>query len=91
MSLQATMRALADPIRREILNLLKGGRLSAGDICAHFDVTGAAHYYEVVLSETLPPTATKSMIASGFGLSLYTCTPGGGNRVTVRCDAKSTN
>ena len=42
MSLQATMRALADPIRREILNLLKGGRLSAGDICAHFDVTGAA-------------------------------------------------
>ena len=41
MSLQATMRALADPIRREILNLLKGGRLSAGDICAHFDVTGA--------------------------------------------------
>jgi DNA-binding transcriptional ArsR family regulator len=42
MSLQATMRALADPIRREILNLLKGGRLSAGDISAHFDVTGAA-------------------------------------------------
>ncbi len=42
MSLQATMRALADPIRREILNLLKGGRLSAGDISSHFNVTGAA-------------------------------------------------
>ena len=42
MSLQATMRALAAPNRREILNLLKGGRLSAGDICAHIDVTGAA-------------------------------------------------
>ena len=42
MSLQATMRALADPIRREILNLLKGGLLSAGDICSHFDVSGAA-------------------------------------------------
>ena len=42
MSMQATMRALADPIRREILNLLKGGRLSAGDISGHFDVTGAA-------------------------------------------------
>jgi DNA-binding transcriptional ArsR family regulator len=40
--MQATMRALADPIRREILNLLKGGRLSAGDISGHFDVTGAA-------------------------------------------------
>ena len=42
MSLQFTLRALADPIRREILNLLKGGRLSAGEITAHFDVTGAS-------------------------------------------------
>ena len=42
MSLQNTMRALADPIRREILNLLKAGRLSAGEITEHFDVTGAA-------------------------------------------------
>ena len=42
MSLQNTMRALADPIRREILNLLKSGRLSAGEISDHFDVTGAA-------------------------------------------------
>ena len=42
MRLQSTMRALADPIRREILNLLKAGRLSAGEICEHFDVTGAA-------------------------------------------------
>ena len=42
MGLQTTMRALADPIRREILNLLKGGRLSAGEITDHFDVTGAA-------------------------------------------------
>lgn len=42
MALQATLRALADPIRREILNLLKRGRLSAGDIVAHFDVTGAS-------------------------------------------------
>ena len=42
MALQDTMRALADPIRREILNMLKSGRMSAGDICAHFDVTGAS-------------------------------------------------
>ena len=41
MSLQNTLRALSDPIRREILNLLKGGRLSAGQIVEHFDVTGA--------------------------------------------------
>ena len=42
MSLQNTLRALADPIRREILNLLKSGRLSAGEITEHFDVTAAS-------------------------------------------------
>ena len=42
MSLQNTMKALSDPIRREILNLLKESRRSAGEICEHFDVTGAA-------------------------------------------------
>ena len=42
MGIQNTMRALADPIRREILHLLKRGRMSAGDIVAHFEVTGAS-------------------------------------------------
>ena len=42
MGLQQTMKALADPIRREILNMLKSGRMSAGDITAHFEVTGAS-------------------------------------------------
>ena len=42
MGLQNTLRALSDPIRREILNHLKGGRMSAGDIVDHFDVTGAS-------------------------------------------------
>ena len=42
MSLQNTLKALSDPIRREILNLLKSGRLSAGEICDHFEVTGAS-------------------------------------------------
>ena len=42
MSLQRTLKALSDPIRREILNLLKAGPMSAGDISARFDVTGAA-------------------------------------------------
>ena len=42
MSLQNTLKAQSDPIRREILNLLKSGRLSAGEICDHFPVTGAS-------------------------------------------------
>ncbi len=42
MAIQQTLRALADPIRREILNLLRGGRMSAGDITDHFPVTAAS-------------------------------------------------
>ena len=42
MSLQNTLKALSDPIRREILNLLKGGRMSAGEIAGHFPVTAAS-------------------------------------------------
>ena len=42
MGLQQTLRALADPTRREILNLLKKGRLAAGEITENFDMTAAA-------------------------------------------------
>ena len=65
------------------------GRLSelqAGDIVIFTDVNGTQYCYEVVLLETLPKGATQEMIASGFDLSLYTCTPGGASRVTVRCN-----
>lgn len=42
MGLQNTLKALSDPIRREILNLLKNGKLSAGEIVEHFPVSGAS-------------------------------------------------
>lgn len=42
MGIQNTMRALSDPIRREILDLLKAGRRSAGEIAEKFPVSGAA-------------------------------------------------
>ena len=52
MSLQRTLKALSDPIRREILNLLKAGPMAAGDIAARFDVTGAAvSRHQAVLKE----------------------------------------
>ena len=42
-----TFKALGDPVRREILTLLKGGRLSAGEIGSHFDMTGATISYHL--------------------------------------------
>lgn len=42
MGLQQTLKALADPTRREILNLLKRGKRSAGEISDQFDITAAA-------------------------------------------------
>ena len=42
MGLQQTLKALSDPIRREILNLLKKGRMAAGEITAHFSVSAPA-------------------------------------------------
>ena len=42
MGIQNTMKALSDSIRREILELLKSGRLSAGEIGEKFPISGAA-------------------------------------------------
>lgn len=42
MPLQNTLKALADPVRREILNLLKKGRMAVGEITDHFSITAAA-------------------------------------------------
>ena len=42
MGFSETMKALSDPIRREILNMLKGGTMSAGDIANHFNIAGAS-------------------------------------------------
>lgn len=40
-------KALADPVRRQMLELLKNGKMSAGDIGKHFDMTGATISYHL--------------------------------------------
>ena len=47
MGFSETMKALSDPARREILNMLKGGTMSAGDIADRFDMTGASVSYHL--------------------------------------------
>ena len=47
MAFAETFKALSDPVRRQILELLKKGPLSAGDIVSHFDMTGATISYHL--------------------------------------------
>ncbi len=49
MGFAETFKALSDPERREILMLLKNGRLSAGEIGSHFNKTGATISYHLNL------------------------------------------
>ena len=50
MSFQETFKALSDPTRREILQLLRQGALPAGEIAEHFNMTGAtiSHHLSVL-------------------------------------------
>lgn len=47
MGFAETFKALSDPVRREILTLLKNGAMSAGEIGSHFDMTGATISYHL--------------------------------------------
>ena len=49
MSFAETFKALSDPARRQILELLKKGPMSAGEVGSHFDMTGATISYPLTL------------------------------------------
>lgn len=65
MGFAETFKALSDPIRREILTLLKGGRLSSGEIGSHFNMTGATISYHLSIlkkAELVYETREKNFI-----------------------------
>lgn len=65
------------------------GRLSelkAGDLVTVTDMDSVTWEYQVAAVEVLPAHATEEMLSQEFALTLFTCTYGGENRVTVRCD-----
>ena len=49
MSYSETFKALNDPVRRQILTMLKKGRMSAGDISKTFSMTQATVSYHLKL------------------------------------------
>lgn len=64
----------------------KLSRTELGDQVQFTDVDGNVVVYEIVGKDVLMPTAVEEMIAGDFDLTLFTCTYGGKNRVTVYCD-----
>lgn len=62
--------------------------LKTGDSVVFTDMDGISTSYQVVARDVLPPDAVEEMTAGEFDLTLFTCTYGGENRVTVYCDQK---
>lgn len=60
--------------------------LSEGSQVIFTDMDGGIWYYQVAIVDVLDPTAIDEMVAGDYPLTLFTCTPGGSHRVTVRCE-----
>lgn len=59
--------------------------LESGDAVLFTDMDGVVWQYTVDAVEILGPTAVADMTAGDYDLTLFTCTFGGANRITVRC------
>ena len=69
-----TFKALSDPVRREILSMLKKGRLSAGDIASHFDMTGATvsyHLKQLKKADLIYESKEKNFIYYSLNTSVF--------------------
>ena len=74
MALQDTFKAVSDPVRREILTMLKGGRKSAGEIAERFDMTGATISYHLKLlkqAELIDECREKNFIYYSLNTSVF--------------------
>ena len=63
-------------------------KLVIGDEIEFVDAYGNSHLYEVCELITLDGTAVSDMQSGGWDFTLFTCTKGGAQRVTVRCNRK---
>lgn len=74
MGFSATVKALSDPTRRDILTLLKDGKMSAGDIVKEFDMTGATisyHLSQLKKADLISETKYKNFIYYEINASVF--------------------
>lgn len=73
MGFAETFKALSDPVRREILMMLKKGSMTAGEIAAQFDMTAATISYHLSIlkkAELVFETREKNFIRYGLNVSV---------------------
>jgi sortase A len=61
-------------------------KLPVGNALTYTDAAGVTAAYTIAKIETLEATDIEGMTASGYGLTLFTCTYGGAARIAVRCE-----
>lgn len=74
MGFAETFKALSDPVRREILLMLKGGKLTAGEIAEKFDLTNATVSYHLSIlkkADLLFETKVKNFIYYEINVSVF--------------------
>ncbi|MBR2763040.1 MAG: winged helix-turn-helix transcriptional regulator [Lactococcus sp.] len=74
MSLQVTLKAISNPVRRDILTLLKSGRLSAGEISEQFALSSATisnHLKQLKDSDLIRESKYKNFIYYELNLSVF--------------------
>ncbi len=73
MGFAETFKALSDPVRRDILILLKNGSMSAGEISANFKMTGATVSYHLSIlkkAKLISETKQKNFIFYELNISV---------------------
>lgn len=74
MGLNETLKALADPVRRQILEMLKHGPKTAGDLAQAFDLTPATvsyHLSQLKKADLILPTKDKNFIYYQLNLIVF--------------------
>ena len=74
MGMQETLKALSDPVRRDILELLKSGRLPAGEIAKHFTLSAATishHLSQLKKAGNLVETKYKNFVFYEINVTVF--------------------
>ena len=74
MSLSDTFKAISDPVRREILEMLRNERKSAGEIAQKFNLTNATvsyHLAQLKKADLVTETREKNFIFYELNVSVF--------------------